>query len=1085
MKVLSSFLHTKQGYGMDSPQITVHSFMLRIVILLVPHFLSACQATTPTHETTIQTPPATVEITPTLPRPSTILPPPSVRFEHLSVEDGLAHSEVAVILQDHLGFMWFGTQNGLNKYDGHRFITYRNDPDDKGSLQDNFIESLYEDSSGTLWVGTQDGWLERFDRRTGSFAHYAVSSHVYSITEGAEGDLWLGSKDPGLLRFDPETGNTQTIWAVEDVISIVLDDVGRIWAASPGNGLGRFDPQTGRLTVIRLEHSVHELALDSKGHLWLGTWGGGLGYWDEAEDRVQYLTHDPEEVDSPGNDYISTLHIGMNDALWIGTYESGLDRFDISQGSFMHFMHDPTDAYSLSRDLVHSIYQDRSGIVWIGLGVGGGVNRLSVGADRFGHYRPLPDDPNSLSSDLVTSISGDRDGVLWFGTFTGLDRWDQATGVWRNYHYDPDDVHSLIDNSVRSVHVDMEGTLWVGTEGGLERYDPAIDGFIHLGGPTVMWMHEGRSGRFWMATKGGFFEFDRARNELILIDEGYAWKIMVIEDDQGRVWVGSSGDGVGLYTPDSGIWTFFSHDPENPTSLSDDFVETIHQDQSSRLWFGTGDGLNLYDEELGGFIRYLVKDGLTDDRIAGMLEDDQGNLWLSTNGGLSRFDLETKTFENFTVRDGLQSNIFWRNAYYKSPNGMLFFAGDNGFNAFHPEDIVANPQVPPVVITRVSLFNRPLRTDLPNGEKLNFNYNENFLSFDFAALDYTDPGQNQYAYQMVGLDPEWVQAGNRRHADYPDLRPGTYTFRVIGSNNDGVWNESGASVQISIQPPFWATGWFIGLVILGVAVAGYGVYRLRVRSLEARGRQLAQEVEARTAELRDTNVQLQEVLVERERAEQALAHAAAEAAVREERDRLARDLHDSVTQSIYSSTLLAEAGQRHAAGGDAEQARMTLQRLGQITQQALKEMRLLVYELRPFVLEEVGLIAALQGRLDAVERRAGIDARLVVDEGLVLDPEGEAAAYYLTHEALNNALKHAAPGRVEVVLAPIVRAGCRLTITDDGSGFDPAEAESSGGLGLVSMRERVEALRGTFELETAPGAGTTITVTLPGEIDGD
>jgi signal transduction histidine kinase/streptogramin lyase len=749
------------------------------------------------------------------------------------------------------------------------------------------------------------------------------------------------------------------------------------------------------------------------------------------------------------------------------------------KGSFVHFKHDPTDVYSLSHDMVLSIYQDRSGIVWVGSGVGGGVNRLSVDADRFGHFRPLPDDPNSLSSALVTSITGDREGVMWFGTFSGLDRWDQATGTWRNYHHDPEDALSLVHDAVRSVYVDKPGTLWVGTEGGFERYDPTIDGFIHYGGPVVMWMHEGPSGRFWLATKGGFFEFDRARDELILIDEGYAWKIMVLEDDRGRVWVGSSGDGVGLFEPGSGTWTHFSHDPENPSSLSDDFVESIEQDHSGRLWFGTGDGLNLFDEELGGFIHYQVKDGLTDDRIAGVLEDDQGNLWLSTNGGLSRFDPEEELFENFTVRDGLQSNIFWRNAYYKSHNGMLLFGGDNGFNAFHPEDIVANSQVPHVVITRLSLFYKPLRTDLADGERMNFNYNENFLSFDFAALDYTDPDQNLYAYQMVGLDLEWVQAGNRRHADYPDLRPGTYTFRVIGSNNDGVWNEVGVSVQIEIQPPFWETAWFIGLVIVGIATAGYGVYRLRVRSLEARGRQLAQEVEARTVELRETNVRLEQNMLERERAEQALADAAAKTAVREERNRLARDLHDSVTQSIYSSTLLAEAGQRHAAGGDAEQARTTLQRLGQITQQALKEMRLLVFELRPFALEDVGLVEALQGRLDAVERRAGIDTRLIVDEGLVLDPDSEAALYFLTHEALNNALKHAAPGQVEVRLDALEPPVCRLTIRDDGAGFDPVDAEESGGLGLVSMRERVAAFQGTFELKSAPGTGTTITVTLP------
>ncbi len=1055
-----------------------HSIIKFWNMLVLALLVSACAPTTFTPEPPGIPKTADIEYTTTPPRPSTALPQPSARFEHLSVEDGLAHSEVAVILQDHMGFMWFGTQNGLNKYNGHRLITYRYDSDDEGSLRDNFIESLYEDSSGTLWVGTQEGWLERFDRRSGSFMHYEVSSHIYSITEDFDGDLWLGSKDPGLMRFDRDTSEIEVIWAVEDVTSVVLDEEGRIWAASPENGLGRYDPSTGKLMVIPLEHPTHELAIDAIGQLWLGTWGGGLGRWDEVGQHVRYLPHDDEDDDSPANDYVSVLFVGRDGMLWIGTYQNGLDRYNPLNGTFTHYTHDPADPYSLSLNLVLSIYQDHSGIIWVGNGVGGGVNMLTGGADRFGHYRPLLEDPNSLSSALVTSITGDGD-TIWFGTFSGLDRWDQTDGTWRNYSHDPADPDSLINDTVRSVYVDQSGSLWVGTEGGFERYDPSIDGFVHYGGPVVMWMHRGPLDRFWLATKDGFFEFDLDRDEFLLIDEGYAWKIMVLEDGLGRVWVGSSGDGAGVYEPDSGIWTHFRHDPEDTASLSDDFVESIQQDQSGRLWFGTGDGLNLFNEEQGDFTRYHVDDGLADDRIAGMLEDDQGYLWLSTNGGLSRYDPQSEIFDNFTVRDGLQSNIFWRNAYYKGFDGELFFGGDNGFNAFYPENIVANSQVPPVVITVVSLFNQPLLTDLLVGEKLTLGYDENFLSFDFAALDYTDPDQNQYSYQMVGLDPDWIQAGNRRHADYPDLRPGDYTFRVIGSNNDGVWNDVGASVQITIKPPFWQTPWFIGLIVIAMVGVGYGAFRLRVRNLEARERELEQEVEARTEELSEMNLELQQAMIERQRAEQALADAAAKAAVREERDRLARDLHDSVTQSIYSSTLFAEAGQRLVEGGDVVQARTTFQRLGQITQKALKEMRLLVYELRPLALEKVGLVAALHGRLDAVERRAGIDARLVVDEEFEADSECEAALYYLAHEALNNALKHAAPTRVEVRLEALEASGCRIIISDDGAGFDSSAAEDSGGLGLVSMRERVSALGGTFRLDSSPGEGTTITATLP------
>ncbi|MHA2429376.1 MAG: ligand-binding sensor domain-containing protein, partial [Candidatus Hermodarchaeia archaeon] len=344
---------------------------------------------------------------------------------------------------------------------------------------------------------------------------------------------------------------------------------------------------------------------------------------------------------------------------------------------------------------------------------------------------------------------------------------------------------------------------WIGTEGGLDRYVERNDGFVHYEAPVVMWMNEGSSGRFWLATKSGFYEFDRQNDRVRQIASGYAWKIMVLEDSKDRVWVGTSGDGLEQYNPNTGEWRYFKNDPDDPSSLSNNSVETIHEDASGLLWVGTGDGLNRFDEASGSFIRYFVHHGLADDRIAGMMEDESGNLWLATNGGISRFDPTTDEFDNYNSRDGLQSNIFWRNAYHQAEDGEMFFGGDNGFNAFYPENIMDNPTIPPVVITGVSVSNHTIRTDLPEGEELELGYEENYLSFDFAALDFADPEQNQYAYQMEGLDVEWIEAGTRRHADYPNLQPGEYVFRVKGSNNDGIWNEIGTHIRITIRPPFW------------------------------------------------------------------------------------------------------------------------------------------------------------------------------------------------------------------------------------------------------------------------------------------
>ncbi|NIV37695.1 MAG: histidine kinase, partial [Anaerolineae bacterium] len=298
-----------------------------------------------------------------------------------------------------------------------------------------------------------------------------------------------------------------------------------------------------------------------------------------------------------------------------------------------------------------AIFEDRSGTLWFGHESGGGLSKLAVGSEEFGHYRHVPDDPNSLSSDLVTSLYEDQEGILWIGTFSGLDRWQGATGEWRNYRHDPDDPASLAHDAIRSVYVDRANVLWVGTEGGLDRYDRQTDEFVHIGSPVVMWMHEGPSGTFWLATKDGLFTLDPDTEELELVTEGYAWKIMVYEDRSGVVWVGSSGDGLDRYDPSSGEWRHYESDPEDPSSLSDNFVEAIHEDQSGALWIGTRAGLNRFDRETERFTQYWVRDGLPHNAVVGIVEDDDRHLWLSTGGGLSRFDPKEETFRNYDVSD--------------------------------------------------------------------------------------------------------------------------------------------------------------------------------------------------------------------------------------------------------------------------------------------------------------------------------------------------------------------------------------------------------------------------------------------------
>ncbi|HSG18594.1 MAG TPA: two-component regulator propeller domain-containing protein [Anaerolineae bacterium] len=1004
---------------------------------------------------------------------------PAVRFERLSMAEGLSSSSVTSLVQDDLGFIWIGTQGGLNKYDGHNFTVYKQDPDDPGSLRDNFTESLYVDGAGALWVGTQDGWLAKYDRPTDSFVHHDVGVHVLAMLDDSAGTFWIATQEPGLLHFDRESGETTVVWPDKRFVAMGEDGAGDVWLVDRDGGLVKYDRTRGQFIEIKVDRPISQLHSDPNGALWLATRDGAFGRYDRPAGDFIFQQLEAGAA-APASSWISDIHESRSGDLWLGTGGGGLYHLaaDGSAG-FTHYRHDPADPHSLASDNIVFVYEDRSGAVWAGNAFDG-LSKLAAGAARFGHYRPRPDEDNSLKVQTVTGLHEDQDGVVWIGGFVGLDRWDRWSGQWRNFRHDPGDPGSLSSNEVRSVYVDSGNTVWVGSEGGLDRYEREQDRFVHYDVPAVMWMLEDRAGTFWLATKGGLYQLDRESGRAELVREGWAWKIFLYEDREGLIWVGTSGDGLERFDPKSGEWRAFPHDSDDLSGLGHHSVNALCEDQSGALWIATGAGLNRFDRMTETFGRWSEKDGLPDSWISGLLLDDQGQLWLSTGAGLSRFDPETETFTNYGLSDGIQAFFFWRNAQHHNPAGELFFGGTNGFNVFRPDEVSANPQPPPVVLTAVGLFDDVLRTDPGPGEQIELDHTENFLSFDFAALDYNAPEQNQYAYMMEGLDQEWIYAGARRHADYPDLKPGDYTFRVKGANADGVWNEEGTSLSITIWPPFWSTWWFRGLVVLALAGVAFGGYWLRVRSLEARSRDLARQVEARTAELSATNVRLEEEMEERRRAEEALAQERTEAAVAAERNRLARDLHDSVTQSLYSLTLFAEAT-RHAAEaqGDREVERQSSQ-IGRIAQQALKEMRLLVYELRPLELEQAGLVRALRQRLEAVEGRAGIEGRVVVEDSrgapAALPPEIEQQLYYIAQEALNNALKHASAGSVTVYLR--LSAGqVELEVVDDGQGFDPESLPDQAGMGLANIRERAWKMGGTAIIHSAHDAGTQIKVT--------
>lgn len=827
-----------------------------------------------------------------------------IRFDRISLEEGLSQATVWTITQDRQGFLWFGTADGLNKYDGYRFTVYTHDPQNPTSLSDNRIYTIYEDRSGTLWIGTSVGGLNRFDRKKEEFVHYhhdpsdphsLSNDRVMSVYEDRQGILWVGTSGGGLDQLDRQTQRFRHYRHDPDdphslsnnyVFPIREDRNGNLWVGT-ADGLNLYDRENDRFFQYKhdstdanslshdLINAIHE---DRSGNLWIGTDDGlnrlvlegpsdGNGQDDQAVRFVRYK-RDPSNPKSLSSSVIWAIYEDRASSLWVGTSAGGLNRFEPGGNTFLTYKNDPYDPNSLSNNSVRSIYEDDSGALWVGTN-SGGLNRLSRLREKFLHYRYDPLNENSLSSDRVYAIFEDHLGDFWIGTVdSGLNRLDRETEMFTDYKSDPADPGSLSENSVLSIYEDRAGTLWVGTfAGGVNRFDRRTGKFFRykndpadphsLSDDRVRAIIEDRSGKLWLGTYGGLNMLDRHRSRFTRYrhdpDDPNSLSNdrvrCLFEDSAGRLWVGTYG-GLNRFEPESESFVHYRHDPGVPNSLSNNSVLSIYEDASGAIWVGTfGGGLNRLDVAAGKFTYFSEKDGLPNNVVCGILGDSQGNLWLSTNKGLSKFNPKARTFRNYDVNDGLQSNEFNTGAYFKSRNGELAFGGINGFNLFRPELIKDDPYVPAVVITAVKKFGEAFHTDISDSISIEISYRDKYLEFEFVALDYRNPQKNRYAYIMEGFDDDWTLAGPDRDARYTNLDPGEYVFRVKGSSSDGVWNEEGISVRVVVRPPFWREAWFISLCGVSLLGIGFVLYRVRVNSKLAKARILNELAAARDMQM--------------------------------------------------------------------------------------------------------------------------------------------------------------------------------------------------------------------------------------------
>jgi len=842
-----------------------------------------------------------------IPQPLSERPVP-IRFHNLSLEDGLSMSVGQSIFQDRYGFIWIGTQQGVNRYDGFEFKYYGNEPFDANSFPTGWVLGIDEDPEGNLWFATQDG-LSRMNRVDESFTHWRHdpqddnsigNGSIWTLMAAPDGRIWLSGRDSGLDVLDPSTNVVTSLRhdstdarsiSSDNVRSIMQDAAGMMWLAT-SKGLNRIDPNS----MDGFDHFLSETFVTvfereaEPGVLWAATLDD-LVRLDVSTGETKYFPYPSGRPRFNFGAHVNIVQDPVNrNVLWINLYSAGIVRFDLRTERFIQYRADPDDPTSLSNDRTLSLFGDRSGTIWIGT-VGNGVDRFNPGSADMEHLGVSPKRDRGLPGQAVWGVSTGPDGYLWVTTMDEsglgrLSRIDRVTGAVKNYVHNPNDPRSLTSGSLLQIVTDKSGTLWIGGGGKwpLSRYDPASDSFVHYvenpGAPNglvdddVRSFFVDRQGALWVGMNSGLSRIDPLTRRVTNfppsddgtgIPDNTIWSIA--EDQSGTLWLGFWGEGLMAMDPVTGKTERFRYNPEDTTSICTDAVSTmlIRDVEPGILWLGTDVGLNRFDIATRKSRRFSVRDGMPDNTVYSILEDDAGRLWLATNRGLSRFDPESESFKNYGMEAGLQALEFSQGARHKSATGELFFGGINGLNAFYPNQLIENSTPPEIALVDLRLHNESvskskaiaLKQPLPATKEIDLDYTQKDLSFDFAALHFENPEMNTFAYKLEGYDEDWVMTGHDRTASFTNLSPGKYVFRARAANSDGVWNEEGMALTIVIAPPFWATWWFRILAILAFGGILYAGYAFRVRQIAERSRMLEQEVDKRTAELNESKERLE------------------------------------------------------------------------------------------------------------------------------------------------------------------------------------------------------------------------------------
>jgi ligand-binding sensor domain-containing protein/signal transduction histidine kinase len=868
-----------------------------------------------------------------------------IKFNRLTVEDGLSQNNINQIIQDQNGFVWFATNGGLNRFDGIEFKTFIHDRNSDNSISNNIINHLYEDDHGNIWVSTQNG-LNVYNSKNETFSHFkniindphSIShNQVTCVTQDQKGNYWIGTNGGGLNMLDPSTNQFKTLRnstsnpqsVSSNLISCIeTDKYGFIWVGTPDNGLNMLDPMSGRFLRYANSESdkississnqINTIYEDYDGDLWVGT-ASGIDLM-KANSNGRHLSSRDEVINihkvlspqrSAASRNITGIYQGASGMLWFGTTDNGLGYIKKYLNLTGSYLVDPNNDYSLLSNEVTSVFDDEAGILWIG--TNSGINIIDKLKDRFIWHKRLSGQGNTFSSNNIRSIYKQQNGVFWLGSHDqGLTKYDPLTDVYTNYStsdfvvegesirerntllrkFDKrktspklQSLNYLSHNRINDIHPVSRNYLWIGTGGGginvLNIYSNAISTMRHdpendssLSSDNIRCIFRDSQGRRWIGTEDGglnlytgrsFKRFTTDENNIFTISSNNVRAIS--EDKNGFIWIGTFGGGINKFDPENQRFIRYFYQENDKDGISSNNIYTLYFDDSTeKLWIGSSDGLNILDIASNQFEHLTMSDGLPSNTVYSILDDETGNLWISTNKGISRVNKESLTIKNYDREDGLESTEFNPTTAYKASNDEMYFGSNKGYCSFFPTLIKDNFSKPEIIFTDFKILNEKVRVDQPgsplkkniaNTDTIILSHDDISISFEFVALNFTDSKKNQYAYKMENFEDQWNYAGTRRFANYTNLQPGVYTFKVKASNNDGIWNEAGKSILIIVKPPFWKTWWFYTILVLFIISMIIISIQLRTRALHKSKIRLEYLVKKRTKQIKNQNKTLE------------------------------------------------------------------------------------------------------------------------------------------------------------------------------------------------------------------------------------